>query len=116
MRFYASPADDPERPSIAQTVTRVVGTFRPYRGKVGDRRAGRSSITSALGVVNPLLIKLIFDHGALRVGPPATCQGGRVPTCTSSSGCVALMIVIPIITGDHRDRTDVPARTSSGSA
>jgi ATP-binding cassette, subfamily B, bacterial len=98
MRFYASPADEPSKPVDRATVKRVVNTFRPYRGKVGIVGL-LIVITSGLGVVNPLLIVFIFNHGLFGVGSPATCQGGPCPDLHVVFWGVALMIVIPIITG-----------------
>ena len=98
MRFYASPADEPSKPVDRATVKRVVNTFRPYRGKVGIVGL-LIVITSGLGVVNPLLIVFIFNHGLFGVGSPATCQGGPCPDLHVVFWGVALIIVIPIITG-----------------
>jgi ATP-binding cassette, subfamily B, bacterial len=48
--------------------------------------------------VNPLLIKYIFDNG-LFGNPPGSCQGQACPQMDVVFLGVALMIVIPIITG-----------------
>lgn len=46
---------------------RIAGLFRPYRAQVG--LVGLAILfTSGLGVVNPLLIREVFDH-ALFCGP-----------------------------------------------
>ena len=75
-RFMRVPPEDEDRPIRAATVRRVVSTFRPYRGKVS--LVGLAIvITSGLGVVNPLLIKWIFDNG-LFGNPPGSCDGAAV--------------------------------------
>jgi len=53
------PDPDP-RPISRKTVRRVVGSFRPYRGKV-SLVGILIVITATLGVVNPLLIAVVFD-------------------------------------------------------
>jgi ATP-binding cassette subfamily B protein len=56
-------------------------------------------VTSGLGVVNPLLIKWIFDNG-LFGNPPGTCGAGQsCPQLDTVYIGVALMIAIPIVTG-----------------
>ncbi len=97
-RFYAAPAEKPDRPVDRATVKRVVGTFRPYRGKVWIVGI-LITITAALGVVNPLLIVYIFNHGLFGTAGPGTCLGGTCPNMHVVVWGVALMIVIPIITG-----------------
>jgi ATP-binding cassette subfamily B protein len=97
-RFYAAPAEKPDKPVDRATVKRVVGTFRPYRGKVWIVGI-LITITAALGVVNPLLIVYIFNHGLFGTAGPGTCLGGTCPNMHVVVWGVALMIVIPIITG-----------------
>lgn len=76
---------------------RVIRTFRPYRGKVS--LVGLAIIvTSGLGVVNPLLIKRIFDH-ALFGNPPGQCDAGSCPNLHTLYVSVAFMIAIPIVSG-----------------
>jgi ATP-binding cassette subfamily B protein len=96
-RFYAMPAEQPDKPVDRATVKRVVATFRPYRRKVTIVGV-LIAVTAALGVVNPLLIKYIFDYG-LFGNPPGSCQGQACPQMDVVFLGVALMIVIPIITG-----------------
>ena len=96
-RFYAMPAEQPDKPVDRATVKRVVATFRPYRRKVTIVGV-LIAVTAALGVVNPLLIKYIFDNG-LFGNPPGSCQGQACPQMDVVFLGVALMIVIPIITG-----------------
>jgi ATP-binding cassette, subfamily B, bacterial len=96
-RYMRSPREEDDRPIRPQTVRRVIGTFRPYRGKVS--LVGLAIVvTSGLGVVNPLLIKWIFDNG-LFGNPPNSCAGGPCPQLHTVYIGAALMIAIPIITG-----------------
>jgi ATP-binding cassette subfamily B protein len=92
-----APAQDDDRPIRAKTVRRVVGTFKPYRRKVAW--VGLAIVvTSGLGVVNPLLIKWIFDNG-LFGDPAGVCSGQSCPQMDIVYVGVVLMIVIPIVTG-----------------
>jgi ATP-binding cassette subfamily B protein len=95
--FHVTPADEDRRPVDRATVRRVVRTFRPYRGKVAWVGVA-IVITSGLGVVNPLLIKWIFDNG-LFGNPPGSCAGLRCPQLGTVYLGVAFMIAIPIVTG-----------------
>ena len=97
-RFYAAPAEKPDKPVDRATVKRVVGTFRPYRSKVVIVGV-LIAITAGLGVVNPLLIVYIFNHGLFGLGSPPVCNGTTCPNMHVVTWGVALMIVIPIITG-----------------
>jgi len=97
-RFYATPAEKPDKPVDRATIKRVVGTFRPYRSKVTIVGV-LIAITSGLGVVNPLLIVYIFNHGLFGLGSPPVCNGTTCPNMHVVTWGVALMIVIPIITG-----------------
>lgn len=100
-RFLRVPAQQDDRPIRAQTVRRVIATFKPYRRKVAW--VGLAIVvTSGLGVVNPLLIKYIFDNGLFGnplADPPGSCGGQPCPQLDTVYVGVALMIVIPIITG-----------------
>ncbi len=93
--FFSVRPDEPDRPVDRATVRRVIATFRPYRGKV-TLVGVAIVVTSILGVVNPLLIKWIFDVG-LFGNPPNVCQGGPCPQMDVVFLGVALMVVIPII-------------------
>ena len=96
-RYMRVPAQEDDRPIRAKTVRRVIGTFRPYRRKVAW--VGLAIVvTSGLGVVNPLLIKWIFDNG-LFGDPPGKCGGLPCPQLGTVYVGVALMIAIPIVTG-----------------
>jgi ATP-binding cassette, subfamily B, bacterial len=93
--FFNVRPDEPQRPVDRATVRRVVSIFRPYRRKVS--LVGLAIfVTSVLGVVNPLLIKWIFDEG-LFGDPPGSCQDGPCPQMDVVYLGVALMIVIPIV-------------------
>jgi ATP-binding cassette subfamily B protein len=91
---------DPDAgPIKKQTVRRVARTFRPYRGKIAVV-AGVIVVTSGLGIVNPLLIKVIFDR-ALFGAPPSNphCVGGPCPNLHLLYFYVGLMVAIPVVTG-----------------
>src|SRR5436190_3199702 len=98
--WYRVRIPDPNAQPVSKgTVKRVVGTFRPYRRKV-TFVATLIIITATLGVINPLLIVYIFDHGLFGVptGAPL-CNGGPCPDMTVVYVGVALMVLIPIISG-----------------
>src|SRR5262245_56136388 len=96
-RYMRVPRPEDDRPIQPHTVRRVIATFRPYRGKVS--LVGLAIVvTSGLGVVNPLLIKWIFDNG-LFGNPPGSCAGASCPQLHTVYIGVAAMIVIPIVTG-----------------
>jgi ATP-binding cassette subfamily B protein len=97
MRMMRTPSPDDERPIGEHTVRRVVATFRPYRGKVA-LVAVAIAFTAGLGVVNPLLIKAVFDN-ALFGDPPGVCDGGPCPNLENLYLYAGLMIAIPIVTG-----------------
>ncbi len=91
---------DPDAGPIKRhTVRRVARTFRPYRGKVSV--VGLAIfVTSVLGIVNPLLIKIIFDKDLFGT-PPADprCVGGPCPNLHLLYFHVGLMVAIPVISG-----------------
>ena len=95
--FFAVRPDEEQRPIDRATVRRVIGIFRPYRGKVTVVGV-LIVITSGLGVVNPLLIKWIFDQG-LFGNPPGSCGGLPCPQLHDVYIGVTFMIIIPIVTG-----------------
>jgi ATP-binding cassette subfamily B protein len=70
-------------------VRRIVGLFAAYRGRTGLILAS-IVVTSALGIVNPLLIEVVFDD-ALFV------EGG--PDLGLLYALVAVMVAIPIVLG-----------------
>src|SRR5918999_971074 len=96
-RMFRVPREEDDRPIGRHTIKRVVATFRPYRGKVAWV-ALAIVVTSGLGVVNPLLIKAVFDN-ALFGNPPGLCTGGPCPDLDLLYLYVGLMVAIPIVTG-----------------
>ncbi len=91
--FYHFPMTLPDadaRPIDRRTVRRVIASFRPYRRQVGVVGL-LILITSAIGVVNPLLIKVIFDT-ALFCGP--SC-----PDLPRLYVLVGLMVAVPVVSG-----------------
>ena len=95
--MFRVPTEDDARPIPRHTVRRVVATFRPYRRKVSVVGV-LILITSGLGIVNPLLIKWIFDN-ALFGNPQGSCGGGACPQLGSLYVGVAWMVAIPVVTG-----------------
>src|SRR5205807_5215077 len=83
------PAED-LGPVQKHTVRRVVKTFRPYRGKVSVV-GGLIVVTATLGIVNPLLIKQIFDKALF-------CTNGCVKL-NLLLFLVGLMVAIPLVSG-----------------
>jgi ATP-binding cassette, subfamily B, bacterial len=93
--FRVPPADEDRRKVDRATVRRVVSTFRPYKGKVG--LVGLAiALTSGLGVINPLMIVLVFDRALF--GPDGVCQGQPCPNLPLLYLYVAIMIAVPIVT------------------
>jgi ATP-binding cassette subfamily B protein len=87
------PPGEPERPARAGTFRRIIGTFRPYRRRV-SLVAVLILITSGLGLINPLLIKVVFD----RVINPVA-QGTEGERLRILLVVVAIMITTPIVSG-----------------
>ena len=77
------------------TVRRVVGTFRPYKGKVGIVGL-MIAVTSGLGVINPLMIVLVFDKALFGTG--GDCAGTPCPNLPLLYLYVGIMIAVPIVT------------------
>ena len=100
--FYGLPAEDADkRPITRTTVRRVVNIFRPYRAKVG-LVALTVTITAALGVVNPLLIRAVFNNALFGTSYGATasnCAGVPCPNMHLLFVYCGLMILVPIVTG-----------------
>jgi ATP-binding cassette subfamily B protein len=93
--FHVTPIDEDRRKVDRATVRRVIGTFRPYKGKVG--LVGLMiGLTSGLGVINPLLIVLVFDKALF--GANGICQGRPCPNLPLLYLYVAIMIAVPIVT------------------
>jgi ATP-binding cassette, subfamily B, bacterial len=94
------PAEVDKRPIRKQTVRRVVQTFRPYRGKVA--LVGLIiALSSGLGVVNPLMIRAVFNNALFGVPPgsPLACGGQSCPNMHLLYLYVGIMILVPIVTG-----------------
>jgi ATP-binding cassette, subfamily B, bacterial len=87
--FFHFEPDADLRPVSRATLRRVVGIFRPYRPTVAGV-AVLILITSGLGVINPLLIKVIFDDALFVPGGP------RLDVLWV---LVGLMFAIPIVSG-----------------
>src|SRR5919106_3004484 len=62
------PPGTPEQPARPGTFRRIVKIFRPYRGKVAFV-ALLILLTSAIGLINPLLIRVVFDDVIGGTGP-----------------------------------------------
>jgi ATP-binding cassette, subfamily B, bacterial len=87
--------DEDHRKVDRATVRRVIGTFRPYKGKVG--LVGLLiGLTSGLGVINPLMIVLVFDRALF--GDNGVCQGRPCPNLPLLYLYVGIMIAVPIVT------------------
>jgi len=93
--FRVPTAEQEHRPVDRETVRRVIRTFRPYKGKVG-LVALMIGLTSGLGVINPLMIVLVFDRALF--GPNGVCQGQPCPNLPLLYFYVAVMIAVPIVT------------------
>ena len=92
---YWSFEPDPDAgPVNPVTLRRVAGIFKPYRRTVLGV-AILILVTSGLGVINPLLIKEIFDKALFLRGP----DGGFDPNMGLLFVYVGMMFAIPIISG-----------------
>ena len=85
-RMMATQPPDEKRPIRAATVRRVAAFFRPYRWQVALTVVA-ITLVAVIGLVNPLLLKLIIDDAI----PNRDLRELYL--------YVALMIVLPIITG-----------------
>jgi ATP-binding cassette subfamily B protein len=79
----------PQTGTRPRLIKRIVGLFRPYRGRTLLILAS-IFVTSGLGIVNPLLIQVVFDD-ALFV------EGG--PDLSLLYVLVGVMVAIPIVLG-----------------
>jgi len=86
--FHFEPDPD-ARPVTRATLRRVVGIFRPYRRTVTGVGL-LILVTSGLGVINPLLIKVAFDDALF--GPTGPRMGLLYVV-------VALMVAVPVVSG-----------------
>jgi ATP-binding cassette subfamily B protein len=85
------PSEVPETPARPGTFRRIVKIFSPYRGRVAFV-AFLILLTSGLGLINPLLIKVVFDDVILGGGD----TDGRIRLLVIVT---AAMIITPIVTG-----------------
>ena len=85
------PPDSPEQKARPGTFRRIVGIFAPYRAKVA-LVAFLILVTAGLGLINPLLIKVVFNDVILAQGP----ESDRLRLLLV---VVAVMIAAPIVTG-----------------
>ncbi|CAN5552560.1 ABC transporter ATP-binding protein [soil metagenome] len=86
------PPAAPETPARPGTFRRIVGTFKPYRRKV-TLVTVLILATAGLGLINPLLIKVVFDDVILAADEP-TAERLRLLVLVA-----AAMIAAPIVTG-----------------
>ncbi|HSH23387.1 MAG TPA: ABC transporter ATP-binding protein [Acidimicrobiales bacterium] len=90
----ALPTSEPARPGAgvdSSTVRRIVEAFRPYRGQVA-LVVMLILVGSGVGVINPLLIKVVFDTALF---PPG--NGG--PDLDRLWFLAGIMIVLPVMGG-----------------
>lgn len=85
------PPHQPETPARPGTFRRILSTFKPYRRKVGLVGA-LILVTSLLGLINPLLIKVVFEDVILGSGDPD--QRLRLLFIVSGT-----MVATPIVSG-----------------
>lgn len=85
------PPNRPERKAKAGTFKRIVATFAPYRGKVSVV-ALLILVTAGLGLINPLLIKVVFEDVILGSAP----ESERLQLLFV---VVGVMIAAPIVSG-----------------
>ena len=95
---------DPRR-----TALRIVSIFKPYRAQLLVL-AATIAVTAGLGVVNPLLIRAVFDnalfglgvrvvhHHRVVVDPNKMCAGKPCPNLPLLYRYVVLGIAIPVVT------------------
>src|SRR5205807_2066667 len=77
------------------TLRRIVVIFRPYRSQLA-LLAATIVVTAGLGVVNPLLIKAVFDKALF--GPNKICSGVPCPNLPLLYRLVALGPAISAVT------------------
>jgi ATP-binding cassette, subfamily B, bacterial len=85
------PPDTPETPARPGTFRRIVATFRPYRKQV-ILVGVLILITSGLGLINPLLIRVVLDDAIFGGGSPEERR-------SLLYWVVGIMIATPIVTG-----------------
>ncbi|MGH2753455.1 MAG: ABC transporter ATP-binding protein [Actinomycetota bacterium] len=86
-----TPPNVPEKKAAPGTFRRIVEIFKPYKGRVGLVGV-LILIISAIGLINPLLIKVVFDDVIL--GDGSTDERMRLLILV-----VLAMIISPIVNG-----------------
>jgi ATP-binding cassette subfamily B protein len=89
--FHVIPSEQPERPARPGTFRRIVAIFRPYRAQVAVV-AVLILIIAGLGLINPLLIKVVFDDVILS-------KASKADRLQLLFLVVGAMVLTPIITG-----------------
>ncbi len=85
-------APDPDQEvAVTASARRVVGTFRPYRREVAVVVV-LILLGAGTGVVNPLLIKVVFDTALFP-------SGGGGPDLGRLGVLVAIMVALPVVGG-----------------
>ena len=85
------PPDTPERPARPGTFRRIAKTFRPYRAQV-ILVAILILVTSGLGLVNPLMIKVVFNEVFI-------FEGSDSEKLRTLLIVVGIMVFTPIVSG-----------------
>jgi ATP-binding cassette subfamily B protein len=85
------PPDAPERPARPGTFKRIARTFRPYRPQV-VLVAILILVTSGLGLINPLMIKFVFNEIFI-------FEGSDSEKLRTLLIVVGIMVVTPIVSG-----------------
>ena len=88
-----TPPETPERPARPGTFRRIVQTFRPYRRQTA-LVALLILLISGIGLINPLLIKVVFSDIINESAPGSTPDKLRLLVLVAS-----VMIATPIISG-----------------
>ncbi|HET9444577.1 MAG TPA: ABC transporter ATP-binding protein, partial [Acidimicrobiales bacterium] len=87
----ARPPAPPPTAGGPGTLRRIVASFGPHRAQVG-LIVGLVLVGAGLGVVNPLLIKVVFDTALFP-------EGGGGPDLDRLAVLVAIMVVVPVLGG-----------------
>lgn len=85
------PPDRPDQPARPGTFRRIVQTFKPYRRQVYFVGV-LILVTSGLGLINPLMIRIVLDDAIFGGGSPEERR-------SLLYWVVGIMIVTPIVTG-----------------
>ena len=78
------PPDQPHAPARPGTFRRIIQTFSPYKRRVAFVGL-LILIISGLGLINPLLIKVVFEDVILSTDPAGYWGCGRRTSTTSSA-------------------------------